>query len=194
MVLGEILGLSLIGLFVVFGVIILVPLIILAFLYNLLISKRNRVENTFATVDVLLKKRYDLIPNLVSTVGGYAKHESETFRAVTEARASMANAKTVKEKAEANNILTGALKSLFAVAENYPQLKANENFMQLQEELTTTENKTSFARQFYNDSILRYDTKRQVFPSNLVANLFRFKDMDYFQVAEADKAVPKVKF
>jgi LemA protein len=188
-------ALGLLGLMVlgVGGVaVVLVGAVVL--IYNGLVGLRNQCENAFSQIDVQLKRRNDLIPNLVETVKGYAKHESETFKAVTEARASMANAKTVKEKSEANNILTGTLKTLFAVAENYPQLKANENFMQLQEELTTTENKISYSRQFYNDTVLKYDTKRQTFPSNIIAGMFHFVDKDYFQTAEAEKAVPKVKF
>jgi LemA protein len=162
--------------------------------YNGLVSLRNQCENAWSQIDVQLKRRNDLIPNLVETVRGYATHEKGTFEAVTQARAAMANAKTVKEKAEADNMLTGTLKSLFMVAENYPQLKANENFMQLQEELTTTENKISYARQFYNDIVMKYDTSRQMFPSSIIANMFRFEDKDYFKTAEAEKEVPKVKF
>jgi len=176
------------------GAVAIVAIGAIVVIYNGLVGLRNQCENGWSQIDVQLKRRNDLIPNLVETVKGYAKHESETFKAVTEARASMANAKTVKETAEANNMLTGALKTLFAVAENYPQLKANENFMQLQEELTTTENKISYSRQFYNDTVLKYDTKRQTFPSNIVAGIFHFVDKDYFQTAEVEKAVPKVKF
>jgi len=176
-----------------FGGVALVALAVVI-TYNGLVTLRNRCENAWSQIDVQLKRRNDLIPNLVETVKGYAAHERETFQLVTEARAAMANAKTVKEKAEASNVLTGALKTLFAVAENYPQLKANENFMQLQEELTTTENKISYARQFYNDSVMKYDTSRQTFPSNVIANMFRFVDKEYFEVAEAEKAVPKVDF
>ncbi|MBU0761807.1 MAG: LemA family protein [Candidatus Altiarchaeota archaeon] len=176
------------------GVLLLIVVGVIVAIYNGLVSLRNQCENAWSQIDVQLKRRNDLIPNLIETVKGYATHEKTTFENVTKARAAMANAQTVKEKAQANNMLTDALKSLFAVVENYPQLKANENFMQLQEELTTTENKISYARQFYNDSVMRYDTKRQTFPSNLIANMFRFVDKDYFEVAEAEKAVPKVKF
>ncbi len=167
---------------------------LLVVVYNSLVGLRNQCENAWSQIDVQLKRRNDLIPNLIETVKGYAAHEQDTFRMVTEARAAMANAKTVKETSDANNMLTGALKTLFAVAENYPQLKANENFMQLQEELTTTENKISFARQFYNDTVMKYDTARQTFPNSLIAGMFRFVDRDYFEVAEAEKAVPKVSF
>ncbi len=163
-------------------------------IYNGLVTLRNRCENAWSQIDVQLKRRSDLIPNLIETVKGYAAHEKDTFMKVTEARAKMAGANTVKEKASANNMLTDALKSLFAVVENYPQLKANQNFMQLQEELTTTENKISYARQFYNDSVMKYDTKRQTFPSNIIANMLNFADKDYFEIDEAARAVPKVDF
>jgi len=163
-------------------------------IYNDLVTIRNRTENAWSQIDVQLKRRNDLIPNLVETVKGYAAHESQTFEKVTNARAQMANAQGVKETAKANNMLTSALKSLFAVAEAYPDLKANQNFMQLQEELTTTENKIAYARQFYNDSVMRYDTKRQTFPSSVVAGLFKFEDKDYFEVEEAAREVPKVEF
>jgi LemA protein len=186
-------GLLAIILFVLMGV---AAVSVLAFIlvYNSLVSLRNRCENAWSQIDVQLRRRNDLIPNLVETVKGYAAHEKKTFEKVTEARAAMANAKTVKEAANADNLLTGALKSLFAVAENYPDLKANQNFMQLQEELTTTENKIAYARQFYNDSVFKYDTKRQTFPNNIVAGIFNFVDRDYFEVEEAAKAVPKVDF
>jgi LemA protein len=167
---------------------------IVVMIYNGLVSLRNQCENAWSQIDVQLKRRNDLIPNIVETVKGYAAHERGTFEAVTQARAAMANAKSMKDINEANNMLTGALKTLFAVAENYPQLKANENFMQLQEELTATENKISYARQFYNDMVMRYDTKRQTFPSNIVAGMFGFPDKEYFQTPESEKAVPKVSF
>jgi LemA protein len=175
------------------GVAVLAAVIVVA-VYNGLVSLRNQCENAWSQIDVQLKRRNDLIPNLIETVKGYAAHEKQTFENVTQARASMIGAKTVKEKAQASNMLSDTLKSLFAVAENYPNLKANQNFMQLQEELTTTENKISYARQFYNDSVMRYDTKRQTFPNSIIANLFRFADRDYFEVAESEKAVPKVSF
>ncbi|MFH1403280.1 MAG: LemA family protein [Candidatus Altiarchaeota archaeon] len=166
----------------------------LILVYNGLVQSRNRCENAWSQIDVQLRRRNDLIPNLIETVKGYAAHEKETFENVTAARAAMANAKSVKDKATADNLLTGALKSLFAVAENYPQLQANQNFMKMQEELTTTENKIAYARQFYNDSVLNYDTKRQSFPNNIIAGVFRFVDRDYFEVEEAAKGVPKVDF
>ena len=180
--------------FLVLGAaLVLVAGIVIA-IYNGLVTLRNRCENAWSQIDVQLKRRNDLIPNLIETVKGYAKHESETFQKVTEARAAMANAKTVKETSDANNMITGALKSLFMVAEAYPELKANTNFLKMQEELTATENKISFARQFYNDSVMKYDTKRQVFPSNIIAGMFNFKDRDYFEVEDSAREVPKVKF
>jgi LemA protein len=163
--------------------------------YNGLIRLRNQLENAWAQIDVQLKRRHDLIPNLVETVKGYAKHESGTFEKVTQARNMAINAKTVGDRAEAENVLTGALKSLFAVAEAYPDLKANQNFLALQEELTSTENKISFSRQFYNDSVMTYNTHIQVFPTNLIATMFNFGHRDFFEVkAEEEREAPKVQF
>jgi LemA protein len=163
--------------------------------YNGLVRLRNQLENAWAQIDVQLKRRHDLIPNLVETVKGYAKHESGTFERVTQARNMAINAKTVGERAEAENVLTGALKSLFAVAEAYPELKANQNFLRLQEELTSTENKVAFSRQFYNDSVLGYNTRIEVFPTNLVAGIFNFGRREFFEVkAEAEREAPKVSF
>jgi LemA protein len=163
--------------------------------YNSLVRLRNRVENAWAQIDVQLRRRYDLIPNLVETVKGYAKHERELFEKVTQARAKAINASTVKEQSEAENMLTGALKSLFAVAENYPELKASQNFLMLQEELAGTEGKIAYARQFYNDSAMKFNTKQQVFPTNIIARLFGFKEKEYFEIEEASVREPvKVSF
>jgi LemA protein len=163
--------------------------------YNRLINLRNRCDNGWAQVDVQLRRRYDLIPNLVETVKGYAKHEREVFQNVTEARAKAINAGTVKEQGKAENMLTGALKSLFAVVENYPELKANQNFLMLQEELAGTEGKIAYARQFYNDSVMKFNVKQQVFPSNIVANMFNFKEKEYFEIEEPEARAPvEVKF
>jgi LemA protein len=163
--------------------------------YNSLIRLRNQLENAWAQIDVQLKRRYDLIPNLVETVKGYAKHERETFERVTQARNIAMSAKGVSERAEAENMLTGALKSLFALAEAYPGLKANQNFLALQEELTSTENKIAFSRQFYNDSVMTYNVRVETFPVNLVAGAFNFQRRDLFEVkAEAERAAPKVSF
>ncbi len=164
-------------------------------MYNSLITLRNRCDNAWSQVDVQLRRRYDLIPNLVETVKGYAKHEREVFEKVTQARAAAVNAQTVKEQGQADNMLTGALKSLFAVAENYPDLKANQNFLMLQEELAGTEGKVAYARQFYNDVVMKFNMKQQVFPSNIIANMFGFKLKDYFQIEdEIAKGPVKVSF
>jgi LemA protein len=163
--------------------------------YNGLIRLRNQLENAWAPIDVQLKRRHDLIPNLVETVKGYATHERETFEKVIQARNMAVSATSVADKAQAENVLTGTLKSLFAVAEAYPELKANTEFMRLQEELTSTENKVAFARQFYNDSVMTYNTHIEVFPTNLLATMFNFGRRDFFEVkAEDERAAPQVKF
>jgi LemA protein len=164
-------------------------------IYNGLIRLRNRADNAWAQVDVQLRRRYDLIPNLVETVKGYAAHEKETFQKVTEARSQAINAGTVAEQGKAENMLTGALKSLFAVVESYPDLKANQNFLMLQEELAGTEGKISYARQFYNDTVMKFNTKQQVFPSNIVAGMFNFQEKEYFEIEEPEAKEPvKVEF
>jgi LemA protein len=183
------------GALVVFILIIGALLIIAIGMYNSLISLRNRCDNSWAQVDVQLKRRYDLIPNLVETVKGYAKHEREVFQNVTEARAKAINASTVKDQGQAENQLSGALKTLFAVAENYPELKANQNFLMLQEELAGTEGKIAYARQFYNDTVMKFNMKQQVFPSNIIAKMFNFKEKEYFELEEpAAKEPVKVSF
>ena len=183
------------GAFVVLLVIIGVVIVAAIGIYNGLIVLRNRCENAWSQVDVQLRRRYDLIPNLVETVKGYAKHEREVFEKVTQARASAINAGTVKDQAQAENMLTGALKSLFAVAENYPDLKANQNFLMLQEELAGTEGKIAYARQFYNDMVMKFNQKQQVFPSNIIANMFNFKEREYFEIEEPAAREPvKVQF
>lgn len=163
-------------------------------MYNNLVGLRNRVKNSYAQIDVQLKRRNDLIPNLVETVKGYAGHEKGVLEEVTKARSSVMNASTPQEASEANNQLTGALKSLFAVAENYPDLKANSNFQQLQTELSDTEDKISYARQFYNDVVLKYNNACQQFPSSMIAKIFGFKEEVFFEAPEAERAVPEVKF
>jgi LemA protein len=179
---------------IIFLVIIVILAIIVISMYNRLVVLRNRIENAWSQIDVQLKRRADLIPNLVETVKGYAAHEKEVFQRVTEARAALMGAKGVKEQGEANNMLTGALKTLFAVAENYPELKANQNFLLLQEELSGTESKIAYARQFYNDTVLKYDNLREEFPSNLVASMFGFKEREYFAAEETAREPVKVKF
>jgi len=176
--------------------IIIIAAIVLAFIliYNSLVVKRTRVDNGWAQIDVQLKRRYDLIPNLVETVKGYAAHEKEVLEKVTELRSRAMGAASPKEAAETNNMLTATLKTLFAVAENYPKLRANENFMMLQEELAGIENKIAYARQFYNDSVLAYNNNVERFPGNIIGNMFNFKEKPFFEVEEAEKKAVKVKF
>ncbi len=162
--------------------------------YNSLIQLRNRIENAWSQIDVQLKRRVDLVPNLVNTVKGYAAHEKEVFQKVTEARSALMSAQTVKDNSDANNMLTGALKTLFAVAEAYPELKANQNFLMLQEELSGIESKIAYARQFYNDTVLKFDNKRQMFPSNIIAGMFGFKERDYFEVEAGSREPVEVTF
>lgn len=163
-------------------------------MYNNLVNLRNRVKNSYSQIEVQLKRRNDLIPNLVETVKGYAAHEKEVFENVTQARSNVMNAKNIEETSSANDQLTGALKTLFAVAENYPELKANSNFQQLQSELTETEDKISYSRQFYNDVVLKYNNACEQFPSSLLARIFKFNEAEFFQAPENETAVPEVKF
>ena len=162
--------------------------------YNGLVKSRNKVKNSWAQIEVQLNRRGDLIPNLVETVKGYASHEKSVFEEVTRARSNVMNASNIQETSKADGELTGALKSLFAVAENYPDLKANSNFQQLQRELSETEDKISYARQFYNDVVLKYNNACQQFPSNLIANAFGFKESEFFEAPLEERAVPKVEF
>jgi len=179
---------------VVIGIAAIIVIYIIA-VFNSLIWLRNRIKNAWSQIDVQLKRRFDLIPNLVETVKAYAKHERETFKMVTEARALMTKATTLKEKAKADNMISKALKNLFAVAEAYPQLRANENFMMLQEELSGTESKIAYARQFYNDTVLKYNTKIETFPSNIIAKIFNFKEKEFFKTeGEEERKAVKVKF
>lgn len=167
-------------------------------LYNSLQRRKLNAENAWSDIDVQLKRRHDLIPNLVNTVKGYATHEKETFEAVTSARSAAVDADGVAAQAGAENMLTQALGKMFAVAEAYPDLKANQNFIQLQEELTSTENKIGFARQHYNRSVNQFNEATKTFPSNIVAGMFGFSDMNFFELDEAEaaavKAAPKVEF
>ena len=163
--------------------------------YNALVSLKNRVKNAWAQIDVQLKRRHDLIPNLVETCKGYMKHEREVLENVTKARQQAVDVTGVANQAEAENFLSKTLKSLFAVAESYPDLKANENMLSLQEELSSTENKIAFARQHYNDSAMRFNTKIEQFPSNVVAGMFRFEQAEFFEIEEPEeREVPEVKF
>ena len=164
-------------------------------IYNGLVGKRIRCQEAWSQIDVQLKRRYDLIPNLVETVKGYAAHEKDTLERVIHARNQAISAQGVKQQAEAENFLSGALRQLFALSESYPNLKANENFAQLQEELTSTENKIAFARQHYNDSTAVYNTARETFPSSLIANTFGFGRQEYFEIDNpAARQAPQVKF
>ena len=181
------------------GWIILIIVVAVVFyiisVYNSIKRIENRVENAWSQIDVQLQRRFDLIPNFVETVKGYMTHESETFTKIAELRTSWANTQTVADKANLDNQLSGALKTIMAVSENYPELKANQNFSDLSEELRNTENKISFSRQFYNDTVTKYNDKIELFPSNIVASIFGFKEKDLFEVdnAEARKNV-KVDF
>ena len=180
-------------------VIIIVVLLLLVFgvigIYNALVRLRNQVDNAWSQIDVQLKRRHDLIPNLVETAKGYMTHERETFEAITNARASAMGAKGVAGAAKAEGALGEALSKFMLVVENYPDLKANQNFLSLQEELTSTENKISFSRQNYNDQVLFFNNKIQMFPSNIIAGMFRFGKRDFFEIEhEAERQVPEVKF
>ena len=174
---------------------LIILILVIAFViatYNGLVVARQKVKNAWSQIDVQLQRRFDLIPNFVETVKGYMAHEKETLTKVTELRTSWANATTVDEKAQLNNQLSGSLKTIMAISENYPDLKANQNFLEMQEELRNTENKISFSRQFYNDSVTMYNTKLEVFPSNLIAGWFGFKAESLF-AAESDEARKNVK-
>ena len=180
-----------------FIALIIVLVIVVGFvwyLYNSIIVAKMRVSESLSQIDVQLKRRADLIPNLVETVKGYATHEKELFEKVTKERASLVSAKGPAEKAEANSELSKTLKSIFAVAESYPDLKASQNFMELQEELSDTENKVAYSRQFYNSNVLDYNTKLTVFPNVFFAKLFNFKDAEFFGATEEEKKPVKVQF
>ena len=180
---------------IVFLIVIGVVVLFVISMYNSLIQLRNRVKNAWSQIDVQLKRRHDLIPNLLETVKGYMKHEREIMENITKYRSQAMDAGTVGEKAQAEGLLSGALGQLRVQVENYPDLKANQNFLSLQEELTSTENKISFARQSYNDQVLFYNNKIQMFPSNIIAGIFKFIQEEFFQVEdEKERAVPKVSF
>ncbi len=176
-------------------IVIVVIIAIIAGIYNKLVRARMRVKNAWSQIDVQLKRRYDLIPNLIETVKGYAAHEKETLERVVQARQTAVQAKGVQQQAQAENMLTGALRQLFALSETYPNLKANENFMQLQEELTSTENKIGFARQHYNNVVESYNAAIQVFPAVIFAGMFGFTKEEFFELEdENQRQAPKVKF
>ncbi len=182
-----------IWLIVVLVIVVLLVIYVIA-TYNKLVDLRNRVRDQWSQIDVQLKRRFDLIPNLVSTVKGYAKHESETLESVIAARNSYTTATTPHDKMEANNMLTDTLTKLFALAESYPDLKANTNFLELQQELQDTENKIATARQFYNDTVLTYNNKIEMFPSNVIASIFKFKIEEFFKAEEEARQNVKVEF
>jgi LemA protein len=185
-----------IGLWILLAVIVLLVLFFIA-QYNGLVGLRNETRNAWAQIDVQLKRRHDLIPNLIETVKGYMHHERETLESVTRARTQAVNVSggSVAEQAQAENALSKTLRSLFAVSENYPDLKANQNFLALQEELTSTENKIGFARQFYNDAVMKLNNKIEMFPSNIVAGMFHFTRAESFEIEQAaEREAPKVDF
>ncbi|MFH1331772.1 MAG: LemA family protein [archaeon] len=169
-------------------------LLYLVIIYNGLVRLNTRIDNAWSQIDVQLKRRYDLIPNLVNTVKGYMKHEKTVLENITKARSAMMGATTLTEKAKQSDVITNALKTLFAVAENYPILKANENFLLLQEELSGTENKIAYSRQFYNDSVMVFNAKIKVFPNNMFANMLGFKDREFFKTEGKEREPVKVEF
>ena len=181
------------ALWIILAVIVLVILWLIS-VFNGLITLKNRTKEAWSDIDVQLKRRYDLIPNLVESVKGYAKHEASLLENVTKARTQAMQSKGVADKAEKENALSDTLKSLFAVSENYPTLKANENFLQLQDELSDTENKIEAARRFYNGNVRDFNTKMQIFPNNIIAGSMNFKEFELFEAAEGEKEAVKVKF
>ncbi len=180
-------------LWILIAVVVIVAFIFFYY-YNRFIRLSNRIDNSLSQIDVQLKRRADLIPNLVETVKGYAKHEKAAIKAVTEARKALVGAKDIASKMKANNKLEGVLGRLFAIAENYPDLKANTTFLELQKELSSTEDRVAYARQFYNDSILAYNNMVKMLPGKMFAGMYGFKEKDYIKIAEAEKKVPKVSF
>lgn len=176
---------------IILAIIVIIILIIIS-MYNSLVTSRIKVDNAWSQIDVQLQRRFDLIPNFVETVKGYAKHETETFEKITQLRTSWSNAGTVAEKANLDTQLSSTLKTIMAVSENYPDLKANQNFSELSEELRNTENKISFSRQFYNDSVTFYNQKLEIFPSNIIASMFNFKPRELFKT-DTDEARKNVK-
>lgn len=176
---------------IILGIVVVLIIAVIG-MYNSLVQSKIKVDNAWSQIDVQLQRRFDLIPNFVETVKGYMTHEKETFEKIASLRTSWSNANSVSEKAELDNQLSTTLKTIMAVSENYPELKANQNFSELSEELRNTENKISFSRQFYNDTVTMYNTKLQVFPSNIIAGMFNFKARDLFK-AESDEARRNVK-
>ncbi len=182
------------GILITVAIIILILAAFIWLTYNQLVTLKERITEALSSIDIQLKRRSDLIPNLVETVKGYAKHEKQLLENVTNARSELMGAKTPEQKARANNMVTDTLKSLFAVAEGYPDLKASANFLKLQEELSDTEDKISYSRQFYNSNVLSYNTKIKMFPSNFIAGQFNFKEQEFFEAEPAAKDPIKVSF
>ena len=184
------------ALLIIILVLVVLAVLMFVFAYNGVVRLRNRVDSAWSQIGVQLERRHDLIPNLVETVKGYAAHERQTLDEVVQARNGAIQAQQAgpAQQAQAENVLTGALRQLFALSENYPDLKANQNFLNLQEELTSTEDRISYARQFYNDSVQKYDTKIQTFPTNLIAGMFNFQKREYFEAEQGASDVPKVQF
>ena len=182
-----------IAIIVIVAIVVLLILIFVA-QYNGLVRLRNRIDNAWSQIDVQLQRRHDLIPNLVETVKGYAAHEKDTLERVVQARNQAVAAQGPAAQGQAENVLTGALRQLFAVAEAYPDLKANQNFLNLQEELTSSEDRVAYARQFYNDTVLKYNNKIQSIPSNIIAGAFNFQEREYFEGEEEARSVPRVQF
>ena len=176
---------------IILSIVVIILLIVIS-MYNSLVTSRIKVDNAWSQIDVQLQRRFDLIPNFVETVKGYATHETETFEKITQLRTSWSNAGTIAEKANLDSQLSNTLKTIMAVSENYPDLKANQNFSELSEELRNTENKISFSRQFYNDTVTIYNQKLQIFPSNIIANMFNFKPRELFRT-DTDEARKNVK-
>ena len=178
---------------IVLGIVAAIAIYVIA-VYNSLVGTRNKVKNSWAQIDVQLKRRFDLIPNIVNTVKGYAAHEKDTLEGVVQARNKFVSASTPEERIDANNELTQTLNRLMVVVERYPELKANQGFIQLQQELSNTEDKIGFSRQFYNDMVMRYNTSIQRFPRNVVANMFNFREEPFFEVEEEGRQAPTVSF
>jgi LemA protein len=187
-------GEALLTFLVILIVLVVLVGLALVLLYNNLVRLRNRIEGAWAQIDVQLKRRYDLIPNLVETVKGYASHEKETLDAVVRARNAAGSASGPADQAQAENMVTSALRQVFALSEAYPDLKANQGFLQLQEELAGTEGRISYARQYYNDTVLRYNTKIQTFPAVVIANAMRFQEREYFEADDASRGPVQVDF
>jgi LemA protein len=184
-----------VAVWIIIGIVVLIAIVFVV-MYNGLVRLRNRIDQAWSQIDVQLKRRHDLIPNLIETVKGYAAHEKETLEGVVSARNAAIQAQSggPEQQAQAENVLTGALRQLFALSEAYPDLKANQNFLSLQEELTSTEDRIAYSRQFYNDSVNKYDNKIETIPSNIIAGMFGFKGREYFKAEEGASEVPRVQF